>query len=158
VVTAALGVVMILSAVGFLVIGGLAATHPFVRRQLSAWLRSPRPRDDAPAASDGTSSYSFGATSASTLGTVLGDDSTAFEPPSLTTLNGMPDDALCLAWRHSFVSLQGAATPTERTQLVLARQCYLDELTRRHPGGMTKWLASGPRAAGNPMPFLTCDN
>jgi hypothetical protein len=156
VVTAALGVTMVLPSFGALLIGGLAVTHPVVRRQVSSWLRSQRPMPKPLADSDGTSSYSSGAPSASTKEMVLGDEPTSLEPLSLATLNGMPDDALCLAWRHSFVALQGATTPRERAQLVLARQGYLDELTRRHPDGMTKWLASGPRAAGNPMPFLTC--
>jgi hypothetical protein len=68
--------------------------------------------------------------------------------------SAMDDDALCLAWRTSFVHLQAATTPLARARLVHRRQLVLDELTHRHEAGVARWLASGARAASNPRRFL----
>lgn len=75
--------------------------------------------------------------------------------PRRERLVDLDDSALCLAWRQSFVSL--AATRDARLRLELAelREQYLDELTRRHPVEISRWLASGARAASNPMRFLS---
>ena len=35
---------------------------------------------------------------------------------------------------------------------------YLDELERRNASGFAAWLASGPQAAGDPLPYLTADH
>ncbi len=35
------------------------------------------------------------------------------------------------------------------------RRAYIDELERRHPDSFAVWLASNPRAAGNPARFFT---
>ena len=47
----------------------------------------------------------------------------------------------------------GAASPN--VSVVHYRQRILDELARRDPRGLSQWLASAPRAAGNPLPYLT---
>jgi hypothetical protein len=67
----------------------------------------------------------------------------------------MTDAELCQRWRRSFTALADARTPGERLEVVRTRQAYLDEIERRHPAELQTWLASGARAAGNPMPFLT---
>jgi hypothetical protein len=69
-------------------------------------------------------------------------------PRSLT------DDELCLAWRASFSALQRATSRSERLSIVDARSEYLDEFERRNRQGLTAWLASGARAAGDPSRFL----
>ncbi len=66
----------------------------------------------------------------------------------------LDDDALCLAWRSSFVRLQSAGSAREFGRLVELRREILDELTRRHDAGVARWLASGARAASNPRRFL----
>jgi hypothetical protein len=67
----------------------------------------------------------------------------------------VPDDELCRRWRQSFTALAQASDCRVRLEVVRARQLYLDEIERRHPAELQTWLASGARAAGNPMPFLS---
>ncbi|MGW6201324.1 hypothetical protein ACWF0M_34615 [Kribbella sp. NPDC055110] len=67
----------------------------------------------------------------------------------------LSDEELCLAWRRSFNQLQRAMGPDRRQAMVDVRRAYLDELERRHPDSFADWLASNPRAAGNPARFFT---
>jgi hypothetical protein len=66
----------------------------------------------------------------------------------------LDDEALCHAWRRSFVRLESSRGAARRLEVVGLRQLYLDELERRHPAEVHEWLSSGARAAGNPLPFL----
>jgi hypothetical protein len=73
--------------------------------------------------------------------------------PDAGDMPELDDPGLCEAWRRSYVRLErsrGAA----RLAVVRLRQLYLDELVRRHPAEVRQWLASGARAAGNPLPYL----
>jgi hypothetical protein len=90
------------------------------------------------------------------LSTLVGPSpqSIPVEPLPSSALDAVPDDALCLAWRRSFLALQEATTATARANVVMARQSYLDELTRRNPAAMSAWLSSGAGAASSPLPFL----
>jgi hypothetical protein len=81
-----------------------------------------------------------------------GPNSPAAEPAR--ELSSLDDDALCLAWRRSFLRLEDARSAMERLSIVEQRQKYLDELDRRSPEGIAAWLASGARASGNPLPFV----
>lgn len=74
--------------------------------------------------------------------------------PAPDTVATLDDEALCRAWRRSFVHLSASRLPSRRLEVVSLRQAYLDELARRHPEAVVRWLASGARAASNPMPFL----
>ncbi|MFF0344642.1 hypothetical protein [Kribbella sp. NPDC004875] len=67
----------------------------------------------------------------------------------------LSDEELCLAWRRSFTQLQRALAPDRRQAMVDVRRAYLDELERRHPDSFASWLASNPRAAGDPARFFT---
>ncbi|MDX2973066.1 hypothetical protein [Kribbella solani] len=67
----------------------------------------------------------------------------------------LTDDELCLAWRRSFTQLQRAVSADRRQAMVDVRRAYLDELEHRHPDSFATWLASNPRAAGNPARFFT---
>ena len=80
-------------------------------------------------------------------------NSSAAEP--VRELKSLDDDALCLAWRRSFLLLEQARSAMERLSIVEQRQKYLDELQQRSPEGIAAWLASGARASGNPFPYLT---
>ncbi|MEU4291647.1 hypothetical protein AB0E63_25750 [Kribbella sp. NPDC026596] len=73
------------------------------------------------------------------------------------TPDALSDKALCLAWRASFSALQRASSPTQRLRIVDERRAYLDEIERRTANGMAAWLASGPRAAGDPSRFVLGD-
>jgi hypothetical protein len=76
----------------------------------------------------------------------------AVEFPS--DLESLDDEALCQAWRRSFLLLQAAATANGHMSIVRQRERFLDELSRRSPQGFAAWLTSGARAAGNPLPYL----
>lgn len=67
----------------------------------------------------------------------------------------LSDEELCLAWRRSFPQLQRALSSDRRQAMVDVRRAYLDELERRYPDSFAIWLASSPRAAGNPARFFT---
>lgn len=69
----------------------------------------------------------------------------------------LADDALAWAWRLSYNLLQLAEQPEERASVTRLRQGYLDEMERRNPAGLTAWLDSGARAAGDPARFLRRD-
>lgn len=69
----------------------------------------------------------------------------------------MSDAALCKAWRRSYVLLQRSGSLTARLLVVQQRQRYLDELERRNPSGLSGWLSSGARAAGDPSRFIVDD-
>jgi hypothetical protein len=73
----------------------------------------------------------------------------------LEDLESLDDQALCLAWRRSFLVLQAAASTRARMIVVRQRERFLDELDRRSPQGLAAWMASGARAAGDPFPYLT---
>src|SRR5690625_3528215 len=62
------------------------------------------------------------------------------------------------AWRASFTSLQRAQTTTAKNEIVDRRQQYLDELERRDPDGIRRWLDSGARAASDPSRFIHEDD
>jgi hypothetical protein len=79
-------------------------------------------------------------------------NSRAAEP--VRELSSLDDDALCLAWRRSFLLLEDARSVADRLSIVELRQKYLDELHQRSPEGIAAWLASGARASGNPRPYL----
>jgi hypothetical protein len=64
---------------------------------------------------------------------------------------------VCEVWRSSFSALQRASSLSQRMRIVAARQACLDEFERRCPHGLTAWLASGARAAGNPSKFIAGD-
>jgi hypothetical protein len=76
------------------------------------------------------------------------------ELPAADTVAGLDDEDLCRAWRRSYLQLDVSAVGVRRLAVVRLREVYLDELTRRHPAEVRQWLASGARAAGNPLPFL----
>ncbi|WP_427885466.1 hypothetical protein ACQHIV_24510 [Kribbella sp. GL6] len=64
-------------------------------------------------------------------------------------------EELCLAWRRSFIELSSCRTDTQRLAVVNSREAVLAELELRDPHAFMEWLDSGPRAAGNPMPYFT---
>ena len=73
------------------------------------------------------------------------------EPEAVELLD---DAALCRTWRRSFVQMGADCSAEVRLTVVDHRRRCLDELERRSPDGFAAWLASGARAAGDPLPFL----
>ena len=69
------------------------------------------------------------------------------EPARLT------DEELCRAWSVSYRPLVDGPSGI-RMGAVAVRQRVLDEFERRNSRGLAAWLASGARAAGNPLPYL----
>jgi hypothetical protein len=79
-------------------------------------------------------------------------------PAPRVVVSALTDDALCLAWRASFSALRRAESPAQRLSIIEARQTYLDEIERRNARGLAAWLASGPRAAGDPTRYVLGDS
>lgn len=65
---------------------------------------------------------------------------------------------LVRAWRASFNSLLRAQTTAATNEIVTRRAQYLDELERRDPDGIRRWLDSGARAASDPSRFIHEDD
>jgi hypothetical protein len=76
------------------------------------------------------------------------------ELPGADAVPSLDDEALCRAWRRSYLQLDAGFGGGRRLAVVRLREAYLDEMTRRHPAEVQLWFASGARAAGNPLPFL----
>ena len=72
---------------------------------------------------------------------------------------GAPGTAaqLCLTWRSSYLRLHRATSCPAVAELVLLRQCVLDELERRNPAGFGRWLSTGARAASDPSRYVGRD-
>jgi len=77
----------------------------------------------------------------------------ACRPPSQVCK--LTDEQLCSEWRASYVAMQGPVSIQQLTRMVRKRQRYLDELERRHPGGLSAWLTSGAWASSTPLPYLS---
>ena len=68
---------------------------------------------------------------------------------------GLPDlplDVLIRLWRQSAPPVRGDPEPAARTAAADVRSLLLDELSRRDPAGVERWLHAG---AGDPGPYLS---
>jgi hypothetical protein len=81
-------------------------------------------------------------------------------PPPATPVAAEPDvvalddEALCRAWRQSYVRLRGPASTATRLAIVRRRQEYLDELQLRHGEAFARWLATTTCASSDPLPYI----
>jgi hypothetical protein len=75
-------------------------------------------------------------------------------PVAEKSITDMSTPELVHAWRASFTLLMRAHTTAARAKLVARRGEYLQELERRHPEGVRRWLASGARAASDQSRFF----
>ena len=151
-VTGVLGLLAVGGLGGVLLVVLLVATAPHVR-----WLRRWWDDGRSPVGSPGMTPAvrSLGAHEAVAAGELPGAAViSAGSLPPADVLAGLDDAQLCLAWRRSFLPLTACDDAAAQLRIVRLRQTYLDELTRRHPAEMARWLDSGARAAGNPMRFL----
>jgi hypothetical protein len=84
-------------------------------------------------------------------------ESSRFRPPP--ELRELTDEQLCRRWRASYKSSPRQQSSTVKFIAGVAeRQMYLDELERRNSIGFAAWLAAGPQAAEDPLPYLTADH
>lgn len=139
--TAAIGLLTAFGVVGLVWIGGLAVSHRRVWRLMRGWwsTSSPRNPDSRPPddlISCATSDFSPGHGAA-------GD------------LSDVSVEGLCLAWRRSYVALDRARSAVFILALAEHRRLILEEIDRRDAQGLGRWLESNPRAAGNPLPYLS---
>lgn len=158
VTVACVGLVAAFAWAGALLILMVVATSPLVRILLrtgrfSAVLRQAVSPDTA-AFSDGLGSIDARETVPTGTAGPAGAPFPLADMPSADGVPGLDDRALCHVWRRSYVRLEASRAAEARLEVVGLRQLYLDELVRRHPAQMRHWLASGARAAGNPLPFL----
>jgi hypothetical protein len=73
-------------------------------------------------------------------------------------LRDLTDEQLCKRWRASYrASQRQQSSAVKLIAAVAERQMYLDELERRNGGGFAAWLAAGPVAAEDPLPYLNGD-
>ena len=141
--TAAFGLVALGGVAGVVVVLMLAGTSPHLRRVV----RSDRWRSWLDVSFETPVVTSTG-------GLDTDSDLVAVTTEPLPDPVDLDDSELCLAWRQSFVRLEGCTSGPTHLDVVRRREEYLDELQRRNPDGFAAWLASGARAAGNPLPFL----
>ena len=71
-----------------------------------------------------------------------------------TELPGLELGALCQVWRSSYFEILDAVPPSGTVTVAHYRQRILDEIDRRDPEGLRRWLATEPRPSGNPLPYL----
>lgn len=139
--TAAIGLLTAFGLVGLVWILALAVgnrrVRRFIRRQLPS---SSRPSPSSPPPDD-----------------LISNASSAFSstPTAVRDLSQVSVEGLCFAWRHTYVVLDRARSAPCILALVEQRRLILEEIDRRDPQGLGRWLASNPRAAGNPLPYLT---
>lgn len=81
---------------------------------------------------------------------------------STSTLEPLPSEYrawttadLAAAWMASGRQVEAARSPEERARLAATRRHYLDELERRDPEGVRRWLELGADADGDPRRFLS---
>ena len=73
---------------------------------------------------------------------------------SETELHDLGLDDLCQLWRRTYFEILDAVPPSDTAAVAHYRQCILDEIDRRNPGGLNRWLATRPRPSSNPLPYL----
>jgi hypothetical protein len=140
---AAAGLVAGLGSLGVLILLGLAVTSPVVLSRLEGRWRAVPPRGR---------SFDAGPPEPEPPDEVAAP--TPMIEPAPADVRALDDAELCLEWRRSFVRLETVRGAAARLAVVEQRQRYLDELQRRHTDAFQKWLQSGARASGNPLPFL----
>lgn len=150
-VVAAAGLVAMIGWAGVALVLLVAAAHPALERELSRRLGS-TDQVAGPVKTDSEMPRRE-ALAVPLAGAEVGPVTSAGLPDP-DGIAGLDDETLCQAWRRSFVHLATCRIPTRRLEIVHLRQVYLDELARRHPAAVRRWLASGARAASNPMRFV----
>lgn len=127
------GLLSSLGGSGLLAAVCLAGSSPPVARRLNAWREKRR---------------------ALALAAEVPVEEDVAQLPPAPPVASLSTAELVRAWRGSFNSLLRAQTTAAISAIVVRRQQYLDELERRDPAGLQRWLASGARAASDPTRYL----
>lgn len=123
-----------------LLAAGVVASSPYAVTTSRRWLRSAR----TPTAAElDAVARAFAHAS---------PESTQFQPPP--ELHDLTDEQLCKRWRASYRSTRRRTSAVKLIAAVAERQMYLDELEHRNASGFAAWLAVGPEAAEDPLPYL----
>jgi hypothetical protein len=159
VVVGGCGLLVLLGPAAVLLMAALAVSAPAVLTRARGWLDrfTPGPADDRPDSPPGTpATWDASADGDRAAGdaAVTGSAAVPAEPSTSPAPETLDDSELCWAWRRSYVALQQSRSSATRLRIVQARQAYLDELERRNAAGLSAWLDSGARAAGDPTRFI----
>jgi hypothetical protein len=150
------GHVVLLGAGVFLLALAVVAASPPVARRYARWLGAAR--DAAPNLDQVAGALADGVPELAALPTAWDIQRTSqTDSPEQSgadaELGALTDEQLCRQWRATYTTLAAVAA-AEKERVVAHRQRLLDELARRHSVEFAAWLASNPRSAGNPLPYL----
>ena len=171
VATGWVGLMLAFGLAGFVWVVVLAATLPPVRGLWSRWSRPWRPRrppptpprreryvgSSAPPAARPSARSSARSSAQRRSPDPPDPDPTSAAAADLRSreaLQKLDLAALCVAWHRSYFRLLEAGPVLTSVALVRHRQRILDELERRDATALGRWLASEPRACGNPLPYF----
>ena len=70
------------------------------------------------------------------------------------TLANLSNAQLAREWHSSYTALAAARDPRSLERICALRRCQLDEIERRTPGGLQRWVESGNGVRGDSAPFL----
>jgi len=77
-------------------------------------------------------------------------------PPLVSALDSLSTPALCAEWQRSYHALRDAPDDVAHHHVSELRRRYLDELHRRDPDGIARWLGADSRPAStSPRRHLT---
>ena len=180
---ALIGLVMLLGPVALSILAALAvAGVPFLLRQLSGLVADSGPDPVQAPVSRRTEARCWASEEPPTVGSSDIDHEDGFDPRAIRSLvdevSGEPTGPgnrvgdqplsaslnltaslntaeLCRAWSRSYRALRMSTTPDQVTGISQARRVYLEALEERDPAGVARWLATDPRADGDPTPYLS---
>ncbi|WP_210441381.1 hypothetical protein [Nocardioides xinjiangensis] len=73
---------------------------------------------------------------------------------TVAEVSGLDTAELCHLWRVTFWMVRDLRAPARTLRVVELRQEVLDELHRRHPDQVERWLSSGRHGADGPARYL----
>jgi hypothetical protein len=76
------------------------------------------------------------------------------QAPAPSTLSNLSNAQLAREWHTSYTALAAARDPGSLERICALRKCQLDEIERRAPGGLQRWVESGAWVRGDSAPFL----
>ena len=123
----------------------LALTTPPARARLSAWTGARRGYDGQ---SSGPGPVPDALPATSPAGTPGGP------PDAGSWIADVETAQLCRLWRATFWSVRDLHDPEQTLRVVELRRAVLEELERRHPDEVDRWLSSGHHVADGPSRYL----
>jgi hypothetical protein len=74
--------------------------------------------------------------------------------PAPATLANLSNAELAREWHTSYTALTAARDAAALERICALRRCQLEEIERRTPGGLQRWIESGTWVRGDSAPFL----